>query len=65
MGTENRKAVLRSVRLDDDVWVAIKLLGESLNRYLRRNFRLQDRVQDSKTNLQDKSGGQDEGRSKD
>lgn len=31
----NRKSVLRSVRLDDDVWDAVKALPQSLNQYLR------------------------------
>jgi hypothetical protein len=31
----NRKAVLRSVRLDDDVWAAVKAMDESLNQFLR------------------------------
>lgn len=30
-----RKAVLRSVRLDDDVWEAVKAMDESLNQFLR------------------------------
>lgn len=30
-----RKSVLRSVRLDDDVWDAVKSLPQSLNQYLR------------------------------
>lgn len=33
--TETRKSVLRSVRLDDDVWAAIKGMDCSLNQYLR------------------------------
>lgn len=30
-----RKSVLRSVRLDDDVWEAVKAMPVSLNQYLR------------------------------
>jgi hypothetical protein len=30
-----RKSVLRSVRLDDDVWAAVKAMDESLNQFLR------------------------------
>ena len=33
--TEIRKAVLRSVRLDDDVWERVKAMECSLNQYLR------------------------------
>jgi hypothetical protein len=33
--TVSRKAVLRSVRLDDDVWAAVKGMECSLNQYLR------------------------------
>lgn len=30
-----RKSVLRSVRLDDDVWDAVKAMDQSLNQFLR------------------------------
>lgn len=33
--TELRKSVLRTVRLDDDVWAAVKQMNCSLNQYLR------------------------------
>lgn len=33
-----RKSVLRSVRLDDDVWEAVKCLSQSLNQYLRERL---------------------------
>lgn len=33
--TELRKSVLRTVRLDDDVWAAVKQMSCSLNQYLR------------------------------
>lgn len=33
-----RKSVLRSVRLDDDVWETIKAMDRSLNAYLREAF---------------------------
>lgn len=33
-----RRSVLRSVRLDDDVWDAVKSLPQSLNQYLRERL---------------------------
>lgn len=36
--TEIRKSVLRSVRLDDDVWEAVKGMECSLNVYLRESL---------------------------
>lgn len=32
------KSQLHSVRLDSDVWAAVKALPDSLNRYLRRSL---------------------------
>lgn len=36
--TEIKKAVLGSVRLDSDVWEAVRAMPESLNQYLRRQL---------------------------
>ena len=33
-----RKSVLRSVRLDDDVWAALKGMEKSLNQFLRETI---------------------------
>lgn len=38
MPSEIKKAVLGSVRLDSDVWEAVRAMPESLNRYLRRSL---------------------------
>lgn len=43
--TEVRKSVLRTVRLDDDVWKAIKELDCSLNQYLRSRLLLDEDVE--------------------
>lgn len=38
MADEIKKSVLGSVRLDSDVWEAVRAMPESLNVYLRRNL---------------------------